>query len=353
LGSITEAFKTLFNQKSFSDVTIAFDDQTQFSAHKVILSALSPVFNQLLLANSHPHPLLYMSGVHHQDMKSLLQFMYLGEVTIFQDRMPSFMEAAKKFRLATFFESNTEDIGKDMEDKDIKEYGVADDLEDEADSEEEVGDTVPSDNSKTYEDKSSSKSFPSGNIVDANIDDGDALTSCTDCRLDSTEHKKNCLREYDYKVVGSQFSCKRCEYNTTIKMNMKRHHQTKHDNIQYGCTQCEFTSKRADHLKIHEKSKHLGITYKCKECEHEAPTKVLLRYHNKTKHSGILYSYMCEDCDFQTDVKKSLRRHVRFIHEGFRFSCEKCEYSSSTRESINNHKYKMHIKTENLETVDA
>ena len=62
-GSVSEYFKTLYEQENFADVTIAFDDQTNYSAHKVILSALSPVFNHLLIANPHPAPLIYISGV--------------------------------------------------------------------------------------------------------------------------------------------------------------------------------------------------------------------------------------------------------------------------------------------------
>ena len=40
-------FKDLYEEEKYSDVTLVCDDQTQFKAHKIVLSACSPVFKIL------------------------------------------------------------------------------------------------------------------------------------------------------------------------------------------------------------------------------------------------------------------------------------------------------------------
>ena len=75
---LTTAFRDLINENKFSDVTLVCDDQTQLPAHKIVLSACSPILGNILLNNPHPHPLLYLRGVRKQEMQSILQFMYLG-----------------------------------------------------------------------------------------------------------------------------------------------------------------------------------------------------------------------------------------------------------------------------------
>ena len=57
---------------------------TLFKAHKVVLSACSPFFKSILKRNPHQHPLLYLKGVNSQDLGSLLNFMYQGQVNVAQ-----------------------------------------------------------------------------------------------------------------------------------------------------------------------------------------------------------------------------------------------------------------------------
>ena len=49
--NISVAFRELREDKDFFDVTLACDDQ-QMQAHKVILSACSPFFQEILLVSS-------------------------------------------------------------------------------------------------------------------------------------------------------------------------------------------------------------------------------------------------------------------------------------------------------------
>ena len=58
--SISDQLKYVFMKDNFVDVTLVSDDQESFQAHKIVLSSFSPVLKDLLLSNSHPHPIIFL-----------------------------------------------------------------------------------------------------------------------------------------------------------------------------------------------------------------------------------------------------------------------------------------------------
>ena len=78
-GNVSNAFRELREEKDFFDVTLACDDE-QIQAHKVIVSACSPFFRNVLRRNPHQHPLLYLKGIQKRELQAILNFMYHGEV---------------------------------------------------------------------------------------------------------------------------------------------------------------------------------------------------------------------------------------------------------------------------------
>jgi len=89
----------LYQDKHFTDVTLVGDDDIQVTAHKIVLSSCSPVFRRLLQNNPHPHPLLYMRGIKHHNLQSILQYMYCGEVRIFQEDMDEFISVSNDLKV--------------------------------------------------------------------------------------------------------------------------------------------------------------------------------------------------------------------------------------------------------------
>jgi len=96
--NISSAFRELRDDKDFFDVTLACDDE-QIQAHKVILSACSPFFRNILRRNPHQHPLLYLKGVKYTDIQAVLNFMYHGEVNVAQEELNSFLAVAEDLRV--------------------------------------------------------------------------------------------------------------------------------------------------------------------------------------------------------------------------------------------------------------
>jgi len=105
-NNISGAFRELRDDKDFFDVTLACDDE-QIQAHKVILSACSPFFRNILRRNPHPAPLLYLKGVKYTDLQSVLNFMYHGEVNVAQEELNSFLAVAEELRVKGLTQNNT------------------------------------------------------------------------------------------------------------------------------------------------------------------------------------------------------------------------------------------------------
>ena len=101
--------KELFTENTFADVTLVSDDQIQIPAHKFVLSACSPVLKNLLINNPHCHPLLYLRGVTQQELQSILQFMYLGEARIYQERINEFLAIAMDLQIKEFSQDSTDE----------------------------------------------------------------------------------------------------------------------------------------------------------------------------------------------------------------------------------------------------
>ena len=64
--NVNSAFALMRGENDYADVTLACEDGQQIEAHKVILAASSPFFQNLLTKNKHPHPLIYMKGIKHE-----------------------------------------------------------------------------------------------------------------------------------------------------------------------------------------------------------------------------------------------------------------------------------------------
>jgi len=94
--------------KTFFNVTLCCDDDSQVDAHKTILSACSPFFRSVLKRNPHQHPLLYLKGVKYKEMVAILDFMYMGEVNVAQDELNSFLAVAEDLRVKGLTQGNSE-----------------------------------------------------------------------------------------------------------------------------------------------------------------------------------------------------------------------------------------------------
>ena len=114
---LKEMMQNLMQSNESTDVTIMCEDKTKFKAHKFVLKACSPVFQSIiddlpLKENS----VIYLKGILSQEMRSILQFIYLGEATFYQDRTNEFLNVAKSLEI--------KEISKNVENEDAETLGM-------------------------------------------------------------------------------------------------------------------------------------------------------------------------------------------------------------------------------------
>ena len=76
----------LRRQTDFADVTLVTDDKVKFSAHKILLSSCSNTFKFILKENAQTSPLIYLSGVSSDNLGFILDYIYHGEVNLYQEQ---------------------------------------------------------------------------------------------------------------------------------------------------------------------------------------------------------------------------------------------------------------------------
>ena len=94
-------------ESDFFDVRIAcFDEKSVMKtipAHRVVLSACSPVFKELLRAigsgGDTKGPLIFLRGIAYHEVEAVLEFMYNGQTKVSQTELDAFLAAAEELKI--------------------------------------------------------------------------------------------------------------------------------------------------------------------------------------------------------------------------------------------------------------
>ena len=94
-SNLIDVFSKLLEQDAFVDVSISCNDGSSFSAHRLVLSACSNYFQEILVNLPCEHPVIILKDVSPDEMEALLKFMYKGEVNVAQSDLSSLLNLAK------------------------------------------------------------------------------------------------------------------------------------------------------------------------------------------------------------------------------------------------------------------
>ena len=98
--------KEIMTSGDFADVTLICEDKKKLKVHKNILSACSPVLKDILqIENS---SVIYLKGVNFAEMESILEYIYLGETTAYQEQINDFLDVATSLEVKGL--TNADDV---------------------------------------------------------------------------------------------------------------------------------------------------------------------------------------------------------------------------------------------------
>ncbi|XP_059089226.1 broad-complex core protein isoforms 1/2/3/4/5-like isoform X11 [Tigriopus californicus] len=320
--NISAAFKELRQDKDFFDVTLTVDDDPNhvLQAHKVILSACSPFFRNVLLRQnaamgvagfSHPHPLVYLRGVSYEDLKHIIDFMYYGEVNVAQDDLQAFLQVAEDLKVKglTQADSNSSSApsssslgnssGPSREPSGVKReppgenggiakkrsrpnpavpvpgpshqvpvHSIDDDVQDVGDTNVKTEHLAASDFEGTdfeaVEGEGGEGDYDyaqygdeSGDMTYAEGEDGQMLPGTSG----GDESKVNQM-DFVRKIPGtSSYACRICGYNTQRKPDVMRHAIAIHSKIRFPCQYCrKICTQEAQRVTHYKKCHGISLT---------------------------------------------------------------------------------------------
>ena len=361
-SNLTSSLSGVFRENSFSDVTLVSDDLIPFQAHRYVLSALSPVLKNILLNNPHSNPLIYLRGINHQVLDSILQFIYLGEASVKEGDLNRFFQAAKDLQIKQLAENtrlgNSSEPRRDLDNFD--DINMINDIDNNKDLHKSDG----IDNSADIENGD-------------DVNDSDDYYSCDTGNSDDKEKDD----EFDQmKILSISSSCKEVEMDNNYEIfGIDIHHDNKDEDsgksislIRNDIRNLEAPDRKDSNKNIHKNSEDegeykqarksessIGIgdehdisgnedlgsdkkLYNCKKCGniYNKDTNVYLKTNHE--HEGI-----SKYCECRSITKKNHKRRQKSLHERVIYSCNQCDFQFTERSNLTIHQQSIHKDASN------
>ena len=302
-----KAFRELWLDQNFSDVTLATEDGGQIGAHQVILLTSSALFKRLLQRKPNSHTLLYLMGVKLIEVEQLLSYIYLGKCELTQVQLPAFLAAGKlleieglvgdldnrdcetlnqnqdhiaEVKLSNLDTNNTQNMDGVTQSQNFRiDEGLVGDLDNRDDEtltdvkqEEELiqGLEIFMQNQNHIADDRLS------NLDANNTQNMEGVTQNQNFRIDENSHfaskgKDDAMTSQEYEevvmstnvktiatiaaepnnltILGNEDQCPFCDYRPANRSNIKQHVKNVHQGLKYECSHCDFKSGDKSNLK--------------------------------------------------------------------------------------------------------
>ncbi|XP_044012886.1 protein tramtrack, alpha isoform-like isoform X2 [Aphidius gifuensis] len=98
VSNVLQMFIEHYSSESFVDVTLSCEGRF-IKAHKMILSACSPYFQELFLNHDAKHPMIIFYGMKYDDLQSIISFMYNGEIEVEESDLGDLLAVAETLQV--------------------------------------------------------------------------------------------------------------------------------------------------------------------------------------------------------------------------------------------------------------
>ena len=253
LANWKNSLSKLRNDKEFTDVTLICEDKVKFPAHKVLLSSCSSMFKFVLEGHNNAIPLLYLGGVSSENLKFILDYIYYGEIILFQEKLESFLESANKLEIDGLVESMENEKINQEEPIKYHKYEQSQILDHDPPIISKRQCIKAKENFMKQEELFKCREFEQSQTLDVHapvIPKRQYVKSSDLAKIDvssmTSEEIVEKRKELCQKINGL-FCCTDCKYVTKDKSNLNKHIETHLVGLVYRCNHCnqEFSKHTA------------------------------------------------------------------------------------------------------------
>ena len=234
--NVSKTFSSLRQEEHLFDVTLVSDDEEHIAAHKLVLSASSEFFKNIIKKAQHSNPMIYLSGFKSRDLYMVMDYIYQGEVQILQTELDQFLTVAQQLKIEGLIGGDNDSDGTNAD-----EY-IKEDIETSHTQQETVVDNVE-DNDKYNAPKkrvpradrsvavvSKASNMEAKAAVDDLVGKTDNGWMCKPCGK-TTSNRKTALsdlrRHAEIHIEGLSFDCQLCD-KTFRSRNSFNSHKSRH-----------------------------------------------------------------------------------------------------------------------------
>ena len=271
--------KDLFSSTHFTDVTLVSEDMQKVKTHKNVLSACSPVFKELLLLDeTNNQSIIFLKGIKSQELEVILQFIYLGQATLQEERVSQFLETASSLGIKGLSQNPTQQNIFSSSTPHSKISGL------------ESNNRIKHQTTDFFSDQSTNQQTQIKTEAQSkSVMESYVTLQCGHCEMKYqsksglTSHMK-AVHNISLQSSGQIHKCDQCGFQTQNFTSLRRHVMAKHDKIKHECHECNNVYTYAGDLKRHILSVHEGKRYECDICNHSTTQIGDLARHKRNKH---------------------------------------------------------------------
>ena len=239
--NIGSTFADLRAANDFSDVTLACEDGKQIQAHKIVLSAGSHFFKNILKNRKDLSPIVFMRGIKRHCLEAILDFLYLGEVNIMQDDLNEFLQIAEELQLKGLVTSSKTSEEQPIEKSTYPEVG-------------KEPKKVKYNVKKTLDILEVKHEYEGPGVIEEEpIEQSRQVVT-----LAETAGLAQKMEEFIERSEGG-WSCTVCGKQAKRRNNLMRHSETHMDGLSYPCNECGKDFRCSANLKNHKYRSHKSV----------------------------------------------------------------------------------------------
>ena len=229
-SSVTNSFSKLRKDEDFYDVTLVSDDDQFIRGHKLVLASSSEFFKKIFKFTKQAESIIYLTGINQKNLGFIMDYIYLGEVQIFQEEIDSFLESAQKLRIEGLI--SDQGVNEDDEKQDLSDIQRdRTPFHEHHAKEEEVGGQIAKLSNKVKQDSAPSKAHS------------------------NYSQSKEVFEDLIIKD-GEIWLCKQCGKTAKTRASIGLHAETHIEGISFDCKLCDKIFRSRNSLAFHKSKKH-------------------------------------------------------------------------------------------------